>query len=52
MRAIEARPFWRSPLGPMPEKETAAAFIEPMLLLRTEKLPEGPGWLVELFLQI
>jgi hypothetical protein len=24
------------------------AFIEPMLLLRTEKLPEGPDWLVEL----
>ena len=23
-------------------------FIEPMLLLRTEKLPEGPEWLVEL----
>ena len=32
----------------MPEKKTKAAFIEPMLLLRTEKLPEGPGWLVEL----
>jgi ATP-dependent DNA ligase len=25
-----------------------AKFIEPMLLLRTEKLPEGPGWLAEL----
>ena len=25
-----------------------AKFIEPMLLLRTEKLPEGPEWLVEL----
>jgi bifunctional non-homologous end joining protein LigD len=32
----------------MPEKKTEAAFIEPMLLLRTEKLPEGPGWLFEL----
>ena len=32
----------------MSEKTTKAAFIEPMLLLRTEKLPEGPGWLVEL----
>ena len=32
----------------MPEKKTEAAFIEPMLLLRTERLPEGPGWLVEL----
>jgi ATP dependent DNA ligase domain len=31
----------------MPEK-TKAAFIEPMLLLRTEKLPEGADWLVEL----
>jgi len=25
-----------------------AKFIEPMLLLRTDKLPEGPEWLVEL----
>ncbi len=25
-----------------------AKFIAPMLLLRTEKLPEGPEWLVEL----
>ena len=32
----------------MPEKKTEATFIEPMLLLRTEKLPEGPGWPVEL----
>jgi DNA ligase D-like protein (predicted ligase) len=31
----------------MPEK-TKATFIEPMLLLRTEKLPEGADWLVEL----
>jgi len=23
-------------------------FVEPMLLLRTEKLPEGPDWLYEL----
>jgi bifunctional non-homologous end joining protein LigD len=23
-------------------------FIQPMLLLRTERLPEGPGWLYEL----
>ena len=29
----------------MPAK---AAFIEPMLLLRTEKLPEGPEWVYEL----
>jgi hypothetical protein len=33
----------------MPEKKTEAAFIEPMLLLRTEK-PDGPDWLHELFL--
>jgi ATP-dependent DNA ligase len=25
-----------------------ARFIEPMLLLRTEKLPEGPDWVYEL----
>ena len=25
-----------------------ARFIEPMLLLRTEKLPEGPDWQYEL----
>ena len=27
---------------------TKAKFIEPMLLLRTEKLPEGPEWQTEL----
>ena len=32
----------------MPEKNTRAGFIEPMLLLRTEKMPEGPDWLYEL----
>src|ERR1700693_2027221 len=32
----------------MPERKTKAVFIPPMLLLRTEKLPEGPEWLVEL----
>jgi ATP-dependent DNA ligase len=32
----------------VPEKKVKAAFVEPMLLLRTEKLPEGPDWLVEL----
>ena len=29
-------------------RKTKAAFIEPMLLLRTEKLPEGPDWQLEL----
>jgi bifunctional non-homologous end joining protein LigD len=29
----------------MPAK---AKFVEPMLLLRTEELPEGPEWLIEL----
>jgi bifunctional non-homologous end joining protein LigD len=29
-------------------EKTRARFIEPMLLLRTEKLPDGPGWLNEL----
>jgi bifunctional non-homologous end joining protein LigD len=32
----------------MPCKEARAEFIEPMLLLRTEKLSEGPEWLIEL----
>jgi DNA ligase D-like protein (predicted ligase) len=32
----------------MPEKKVKAAFVEPMLLLRTEKLPEGAEWLHEL----
>ena len=32
----------------MPDKKTKAGFIEPTLLLRTEKLPEGPDWLHEL----
>ena len=27
---------------------TRARFIEPMLLLRTERVPEGPDWLTEL----
>jgi bifunctional non-homologous end joining protein LigD len=34
--------------SPMPDKKAKAKFIEPMLLLRTEKLPEGPDWLCEL----
>src|SRR5215472_11215725 len=32
----------------MPKKKAKAVFIEPMLLLRTEKLPDGPEWLIEL----
>ena len=32
----------------MPEKKVKAAFIEPMRLQRTEKLPEGPEYLIEL----
>lgn len=32
----------------MPEKKIKATFIEPMLLVRTEKLPDGLGWLYEL----
>jgi len=32
----------------MAEKKARVAFVEPMLLLRTEKLPEGPDWLYEL----
>ena len=30
-----------------PVPKTALPFIAPMLLLRTEKLPEGPDWLYE-----
>jgi hypothetical protein len=29
-----------------------AGFIEPMLLLRTDMLPEGKDWLYEIFLLI
>jgi bifunctional non-homologous end joining protein LigD len=32
----------------MARPKTKAAFIEPMLLLRTEKLPVGPGWIYEI----
>src|ERR1700685_3857468 len=32
----------------MPKRNAKAGFIEPMLILRTEKLPEGPAWLHEL----
>lgn len=32
----------------MLKKKASAKFIEPMLLLRTDKLPEGPEWLMEL----
>lgn len=32
----------------MPVAKAKAAFIEPMLLLRKESLPEGPEWLIEL----
>src|SRR6202163_3898999 len=32
----------------MAKKRARAAFVEPMLLLRTEKLPEGKDWLYEL----
>src|SRR5436305_1422723 len=32
----------------MPPRNFAARFNEPMLVLRTEKLPEGDAWLYEL----
>src|ERR1700733_3323789 len=32
----------------MPKKQARAGFIQPMLLLRTEKLSEGSEWLIEL----
>jgi DNA ligase D-like protein (predicted ligase) len=34
--------------GKGPELKRAAAFIDPMLLLRTTELPDGPEWLREL----
>src|SRR5580698_8888235 len=38
----------RYPLRSMPDKKAKAQFIEPMLLLRTDKLPDGPEWVQEL----
>jgi bifunctional non-homologous end joining protein LigD len=32
----------------LPQPKTKAAFIEPMLLLRANALPDGPNWLYEL----
>lgn len=32
----------------MPDKTVKARFFEPMLLLRTEKLPEGEHWSYEI----
>jgi ATP-dependent DNA ligase len=31
----------------MTTAKTPASFIEPMLLLRSESLPEGPDWIFE-----
>jgi bifunctional non-homologous end joining protein LigD len=41
-------PGVRFKLVVMAEKRSIAAFVEPMLLRRTEKLPEGHDWLYEL----
>jgi len=35
-------------VGAMAQPRTKAGFIEPMLLRRTDRLPEGPDWLYEL----
>jgi ATP-dependent DNA ligase len=32
----------------MATSKNKASFVEPMLLLRTQQLPEGPEWLYEL----
>jgi ATP-dependent DNA ligase len=32
----------------VPHAKTKAQFVQPMLLLRTERLPEGPDWLYQL----
>jgi hypothetical protein len=42
----------RYALSVVPDRKIHAAFIEPMLLLRTDKLPEGPDVVYELFLLI
>jgi hypothetical protein len=36
----------------MASAQTKARFIEPMLLLRTNRLPEGDAWEYEVFLLI
>jgi ATP-dependent DNA ligase len=33
---------------PVPSQKIKAKFIQPMLLLLTERLPEGPNWFYEL----
>jgi hypothetical protein len=35
----------------MAQRRIAATFIEPMLLLRKERLPEAPDWLYEIKLE-
>jgi len=32
----------------MPARKIVANFIEPMLLMRTDKLPEGDDWVYEI----
>jgi ATP-dependent DNA ligase len=32
---------------PTPPRKTPAAFIQPMLLVRSDTLPEGPNWAYE-----
>ena len=32
----------------MPRQKTKAEFIAPMLLVRSDALPEGPAWIYEL----
>ena len=34
----------------MPAQKIRAAFVEPMLLLRTDSLPESTNWVYEVFL--
>lgn len=42
---LPSQPLKRQALVPAPESK--ARFIEPMLLQRTQSLPEGPGWAYE-----
>jgi DNA ligase D-like protein (predicted ligase) len=55
-RSIASVPFFQGSAGirvlssciPLPSSKTKAEFVQPMLLLRAERLPEGPNWLYEL----
>jgi hypothetical protein len=49
---VSTRGAPRFKLVQMEGRKIKAVFVEPMLLLRTERLPDGEGWLYEIFLLI